>query len=173
MKLTRTNRPFGLIIKLSQHVFERVRSKPLLLQFVRPRAELVMPANFCRPLCGRGFLLSPSPRERRYLYRRFSGRDGKKVCSRGSILKVLQPLTFDLRLLKVSGDHTARVTPVPIPNTVVKPRRADDTARASVWERRSSPGLIQKRPRSSDHGLFVFCPLLQCCHPDRSVSAFC
>jgi hypothetical protein len=39
------------------------------------------------------------------------------------------------------GDHTARVTPVPIPNTEVKPRRADDTARATVWERRSSPGL--------------------------------
>ncbi len=29
------------------------------------------------------------------------------------------------------GGHTARVTPVPIPNTEVKPRRADDTARAS------------------------------------------
>src|SRR6266446_9457544 len=44
------------------------------------------------------------------------------------------------------GDHTARVTPVPIPNTVVKPRRADDTARATVWERRSSPGLKSRGP---------------------------
>src|SRR6266446_3722943 len=44
------------------------------------------------------------------------------------------------------GDHTARVTPVPIPNTVVKPRWADDTARATVWERRSSPGLEYKGP---------------------------
>src|SRR5450432_3789097 len=43
--------------------------------------------------------------------------------------------------LQVSGDHTARVTPVPIPNTEVKPRRADDTARATMWERRSSPGF--------------------------------
>ena len=47
----------------------------------------------------------------------------------------------DVRALRFSGGHTARVTPVPIPNTVVKPRWADDTARATVWERRSPPGL--------------------------------
>jgi hypothetical protein len=35
---------------------------------------------------------------------------------------------------KLAGEHTARVTPVPIPNTEVKPRRADGTARESVWE---------------------------------------
>src|SRR6202048_3936768 len=46
-----------------------------------------------------------------------------------------------VREFKFPGGHTARVTPVPIPNTEVKPRRADDTARATVWERRSSPGL--------------------------------
>ena len=39
------------------------------------------------------------------------------------------------------GGHTAGATPVPIPNTEVKPRRADDTARVTVWERRSLPGL--------------------------------
>ena len=37
------------------------------------------------------------------------------------------------------GDLTAGVPPVPIPNTEVKPRRADGTARESVWEIRSSP----------------------------------
>ncbi len=42
------------------------------------------------------------------------------------------------------GGHTAGVTPVPIPNTVVKPRRADDTALVTAWERRSPPGLITK-----------------------------
>jgi hypothetical protein len=51
----------------------------------------------------------------------------------------LQLSTFDFS--EFPGDHTARVTPVPIPNTEVKPRRADDTARVTVWERRSSPGL--------------------------------
>jgi hypothetical protein len=33
-----------------------------------------------------------------------------------------------------AGDHTARVPPVPIPNTEVKTRWADGTARESVWE---------------------------------------
>ena len=35
---------------------------------------------------------------------------------------------------KFAGDHTARVPPVPIPNTEVKPRWADGTARVTVWE---------------------------------------
>ena len=37
------------------------------------------------------------------------------------------------------GDLTAGDPPVPIPNTEVKPRRADGTARESVWESRSLP----------------------------------
>jgi hypothetical protein len=37
------------------------------------------------------------------------------------------------------GDLTAGDPPVPIPNTEVKPRWADGTARESVWERRSLP----------------------------------
>ena len=32
-----------------------------------------------------------------------------------------------------------RVTPVPIPNTTVKPLRAHDTAGEALWESRSSP----------------------------------
>ena len=36
--------------------------------------------------------------------------------------------------LQFAGEFTARVTPVPIPNTEVKPRWADGTARESVWE---------------------------------------
>ena len=54
---------------------------------------------------------------------------------------------FDIRIcLQVSGDLTERVTPVPIPNTEVKPLRADGTARATLWETRSLPGLINKKP---------------------------
>src|SRR5579864_5469801 len=60
------------------------------------------------------------------------------------------------RSLQVSGGQTARVTPVPIPNTEVKPRRADDTARVTVWERRSPPGLNLKGLGLPDRGLFVF-----------------
>jgi hypothetical protein len=50
---------------------------------------------------------------------------------------------------QVSGDRTERVTPVPIPNTEVKPLRADGTARATLWETRSLPGLINKKPLAS------------------------
>src|SRR5580693_10274726 len=42
---------------------------------------------------------------------------------------------------QVVGDLTAGAPPVPIPNTEVKPRRADCTARESVWESRSLPAL--------------------------------
>jgi hypothetical protein len=37
-------------------------------------------------------------------------------------------------LRQFAGEFTARVPPVPIPNTEVKPRWADGTARVSVWE---------------------------------------
>ena len=45
----------------------------------------------------------------------------------------------DDRRLRFVGDLTAGDPPVPIPNTEVKPRRADCTARESVWESRSLP----------------------------------
>ena len=35
---------------------------------------------------------------------------------------------------KFPGGHRSRVTPVPIPNTEVKPATADGTARAGGWE---------------------------------------
>src|SRR5438093_1446620 len=47
--------------------------------------------------------------------------------------------------LKFVGDLTAGDPPVPIPNTAVKPRRADCTARESVWESTASPALNKGR----------------------------
>ena len=60
-------------------------------------------------------------------------------------------------LVRISVDFVGRVTPVPIPNTEVKPastpaalRRwgpragADGTARVTAWESRKSPGLLTK-----------------------------
>ena len=41
------------------------------------------------------------------------------------------------------GGYAEGVTPVPIPNTEVKPLWADGTARAAVWESRSPPGLFK------------------------------
>lgn len=47
-----------------------------------------------------------------------------------------------LNLLAMAGGHSARATLVPIPNTTVKPRSADGTARETVWESRSSPTVL-------------------------------
>src|SRR5207247_6761007 len=48
---------------------------------------------------------------------------------------------------KFAGGHRSRVTPVPIPNTEVKPATADGTAWETVWESRSLPAL-SRSPRS-------------------------
>ena len=55
---------------------------------------------------------------------------------------------------KYAGGHRSRVTPVPIPNTEVKPATADVTAWETVWESRSLPAVIVKGPRR-----FVFAGL--------------
>ena len=44
-------------------------------------------------------------------------------------------------LINHPGDHGGGVTPVPIPNTAVKPSSADGTARAAWWESRTLPGF--------------------------------
>ena len=51
------------------------------------------------------------------------------------------------------GGYAEGVTPVPIPNTEVKPLRADGTARAAVWESRSPPGSNSLARLSSSGGL--------------------
>ena len=40
-----------------------------------------------------------------------------------------------------SGGYRERETPVPIPNTAVKPLIANGTAWVTVWESRTLPGL--------------------------------
>ena len=42
-------------------------------------------------------------------------------------------------LSKFSGGFVERVTPVPIPNTEVKPLGADGTALEAAWESRKPP----------------------------------
>ena len=69
---------------------------------------------------------------------------------RGSFLRRLrtkykEPRTFFYRF---SGDFVGRVTPVPIPNTEVKPAGADGTARVTAWESRKSPGLFEEARES-------------------------
>ena len=50
---------------------------------------------------------------------------------------ILRPVSS--RWPTILGDCSEGVTPVPIPNTAVKPLSPDGTARASVWESRTSP----------------------------------
>ena len=51
---------------------------------------------------------------------------------------------------KYAGGHRIRVTPVPIPNTEVKPATADGTAWETAWESRSLPAVS---PRAREpHG---------------------
>jgi len=51
----------------------------------------------------------------------------------------------------VSGDHGDGETPVPIPNTEVKPISADGTWGESPWESRTSPGFLStKAPHFGD-----------------------
>ncbi len=51
------------------------------------------------------------------------------------------------KLIKFFGEYYEKVTPVPIPNTVVKLLSADDTWRAASWESRSLPDLYQSLMR--------------------------
>jgi hypothetical protein len=54
---------------------------------------------------------------------------------------------------QVSGGHSGGVTPVPIPNTEVKPASADGTWGATPWESRSPPELSGRGPRRQGGGL--------------------
>ena len=56
---------------------------------------------------------------------------------------------------KFAGGHRIRVTPVPIPNTEVKPDTADGTAWETVWESRSLPALFRARCEKSQRVFYV------------------
>jgi hypothetical protein len=57
---------------------------------------------------------------------------------------------------KFAGGHRIRVTPVPIPNTEVKPDTADGTAWETVWESRSLPALFAKARSSKGRSGFFY-----------------
>ena len=60
---------------------------------------------------------------------------------------------------RFSGGFTERATPVPIPNTAVKPLRADDTARATAWESRTPPDPFSSMQNALlPGGRFAFLP---------------
>jgi hypothetical protein len=63
----------------------------------------------------------------------------------------IQNSTSHVRLIQlksVPGGLAGGATPVPIPNTEVKPSKADDTAVARQWESRTLPGYKKKPARA-------------------------
>ena len=61
----------------------------------------------------------------------------------------------DQDVFNVPGGLTGGAPPVPIPNTEVKPSKADDTAAARPWESRTLPGCKQK-PAGESQQAFLF-----------------
>ena len=59
-------------------------------------------------------------------------------------------------VFNVPGGLTGGATPVPIPNTEVKPSKADDTAAVRQWESRTLPGY-KKKPAGESQQAFLFC----------------
>ena len=58
--------------------------------------------------------------------------------------------------MTVPGGLAGGATPVPIPNTEVKPSKADVTAAARQWESRTLPGY-KKKPAGESQQAFLFC----------------
>ena len=106
VELTSTNRPFGLIIKLTQTVdrYAIAPGKDWVSSLSKVRSTFgmsrtCMPAKFSQPNWAELF-----------------------TCGFFNRTKGLSSREHEIRAFQVSGGHIARVTPVPIPNTVVKPR---------------------------------------------------
>ena len=58
-------------------------------------------------------------------------------------------------VFNVPGVLAGGATPVPIPNTEVKPSKVDDTAAARQWESRTLPGY-KKKPAGESQQAFLF-----------------
>ena len=58
-------------------------------------------------------------------------------------------------VFNVPGGLAGGATPVPIPNTEVKPSKADATAAERQWESRTLPGY-KKKPAGESQQAFLF-----------------
>ena len=56
------------------------------------------------------------------------------------------PMEMEALQRTISGGHGGGDTPVPIPNTAVKPASADGTWGETPWESRTSPGSLDRSP---------------------------
>ena len=62
-------------------------------------------------------------------------------------MKSIVFLGFMCFQILLPGNHNEGATPVPIPNTEVKPFSADGTAPGAEWESRSLPGFFYFYPK--------------------------
>ena len=67
----------------------------------------------------------------------------------------MMQLSQEFNSLEVPGGLAGGVTPVPIPNTEVKPSKADDTAAVRQWDSRTLPGYKKSLLEQSGR-LFYF-----------------
>ena len=62
----------------------------------------------------------------------------------------------------ISGGNSGGETPVPIPNTAVKPSSADGTAWVTLWESRTPPGARkpsrEKKPSEENRAASLLSP---------------
>src|SRR5712692_4370336 len=66
--------------------------------------------------------------------------------------------TTQVRIIPMFGDHGGGETPVPIPNTVVKPSSADGTVGVTRWESRSLPSILISPATRKGGGTYLFLP---------------
>ena len=80
-----------------------------------------------------------------------------EIVGEGQIeIRASSPVEFCLSLgTSVSGGHRRGATPVPIPNTEVKPSTGDGTNGAVRWESSKLPGFIIKPARTSVRAGFL------------------
>ena len=95
------------------------------------------------------------------LFKRIRGEPRNEIVWDDSCNSVIAPLVSGAAKretpgTKYAGGHRIRVTPVPIPNTEVKPDTADGTVWETVWESRSLPALfLEARSLKNDRAFFV------------------
>ena len=64
-----------------------------------------------------------------------------------SLPQIVTSLNLNVRVpIGFSGDYIEGETPVPIPNTAVKPASADGTWGVTPWESRTPPGFLHEGP---------------------------
>lgn len=139
MKLTSTNRPFGLTNRSFSHA---------------SGVELEVPSDTVRCTPPNDGQAKPAAHVQQRFLSRMPRHESAPVDrdGMGSRPSATLRLRARARTHKFPGGYGRRATPDPIPNSVVKPPCADGTAGATLWESRTLPGLC---PPLTEAGFFL------------------